>query len=75
MYTFVTEKNASKEFGWHPVASCGITPKQNCIGTSIYLCMYLFLFIYFYYFCMYVCMYVQVHLNKLECRGKVHLFQ
>ncbi len=27
--------------------------------------------------CVYVCMYVyiQVHLNKLECRGEVHLFQ
>ncbi len=22
-----------------------------------------------------VCVYIQVHLNKLECRGKVHLFQ
>ncbi len=24
------------EFGWHPVAVCGITPKQNCIWTSIF---------------------------------------
>ncbi len=22
-------------FEWHPVAVCGITPKQNCIVTSI----------------------------------------
>ncbi len=25
------------EFEWHTVASFGITPKQNCIGTSIFL--------------------------------------
>ncbi len=24
---------------------------------------------------LYVCVFIQVHLNKLECRGKVHLFQ
>ncbi len=23
-------------FGWHPVAVCYITPKQNCIVTSIF---------------------------------------
>ncbi len=34
MYTFVTEK--CNEFGWHPVAVWGITPKQNCIVTSIF---------------------------------------
>ncbi len=24
-------------FGWHPVAVCGMTPKQNCTVTSIFL--------------------------------------
>ncbi len=26
----------SMEFEWHPVAVCGITPKQNCIVTSFF---------------------------------------
>ncbi len=37
--TFVTEKciqNNSMGFEWHPVAVYGITPKQNCIVTSIF---------------------------------------
>ncbi len=25
--------------------------------------------------CIYIYTYIQVHLNKLECHGKVHLFQ
>ncbi len=39
MYTFVTEKCIKKNsmrFEWHPVAVCGITPKQNCVVTSIF---------------------------------------
>ncbi len=73
-------KNASKEFGWHPVAICGIIPRQNCIGTSIYLCMYVcmyvciyfYLFIYLFIFiisaCMYACMYrcISINYNVVE---------
>ncbi len=29
-------KKNSMGFEWHPVAVCGITPKQNCIVTSIF---------------------------------------
>ncbi len=34
----MTEKCIKKSMGfeWHPVAVCGITPKQNCIVTSIF---------------------------------------
>ncbi len=30
------------------------------------MCVYIYIYIY---------IYILVHLNKLECRGKVHLFQ
>ncbi len=36
--------------------------------------LYIYIYIYIYiYMCVCVC--IQVHFNKLECRGKVHLFQ
>ncbi len=42
----------------------------------VYVCMYVCVCVYVcMYVCMYVCVYIQVHLNKLECCGKVHLFQ
>ncbi len=38
MYTLVTENCIKNEmgFGWHLVAVCGITPKQNCIVTFFF---------------------------------------
>ncbi len=49
---------------------------------NIYIYIYIFylyyIYLHFIYMCLHKCFivhtYIQVHLNKLECRGKVHLF-
>ncbi len=48
--------------------------------SSVYLCLYIYIFNWELYIyinvtddCVYI-LYIQVHLNKLECREKVHFF-
>ncbi len=39
-----------------------------------YVCLCMHMRVYINAYIHYACMYVQVHLNKLECREKVHFF-
>ncbi len=52
------------------VASC-----SGFICLPVHTYIYIYIYIYTIYSIYISTVYIQVHLNKLECRGKVHLFQ
>ncbi len=83
-YIWMNALQASAQRGWAYVCPLTVNVNewisQRCVQVTFYPkskeknCLYIYIYIYILKK-KYIYIYTRVHLNKLECRGKVHFFQ